>query len=151
MDVELFVCAEPAGGIMVGTSPSWAATRSLESASCLISTWTGPSIFDVNLVSANWGGPGPAGDANKDGTVDIFDVNVISSGGISRRQARRGSAEPAGVGLLASGIGLLVLVRRRTARRTAQSPVFVRCVCPIHTARHASGEGLSKEPRLSAG
>ncbi len=36
-------------------------------------------IFDINLVSANWGGPGPAGDANKDGIVDIFDINLISA------------------------------------------------------------------------
>ena len=37
------------------------------------------NIFDINLVSANWGGPGPDGDANKDGIVNIFDINVISA------------------------------------------------------------------------
>ena len=36
-------------------------------------------IFDVNLVSAHWGEGGPAGDVNFDGTVDIFDVNLISA------------------------------------------------------------------------
>ena len=36
-------------------------------------------IFDVNLVSAHWDEPGPAGDANGDGIVDIFDVNLISA------------------------------------------------------------------------
>jgi sialidase-1 len=36
-------------------------------------------IFDVNVVSANWGTAGPAGDANGDGNVDIFDINLISS------------------------------------------------------------------------
>jgi len=37
------------------------------------------NIFDLNLVSANWGGIGPAGDANGDGTVNIFDINLISA------------------------------------------------------------------------
>ncbi len=36
-------------------------------------------IFDVNLVSAHWGEGGPQGDVNFDGTVDIFDVNLISA------------------------------------------------------------------------
>ncbi len=36
-------------------------------------------IFDVNVVSANWGGPGPIGDANHDGSIDIFDINLISA------------------------------------------------------------------------
>lgn len=37
------------------------------------------NIFDINAVSANWGGPGPAGDANGDGKVNVFDVNAISA------------------------------------------------------------------------
>jgi FG-GAP-like repeat len=36
-------------------------------------------IFDINVVSANWGGPGPIGDANLDGLVNIFDINLISA------------------------------------------------------------------------
>ncbi len=36
-------------------------------------------IFDINLVSSNWGTTGPAGDVNIDGIVDIFDINLISS------------------------------------------------------------------------
>jgi len=36
------------------------------------------NIFDINLVSSNWGGTS-AGDANGDGTVNIFDINQISS------------------------------------------------------------------------
>jgi FG-GAP-like repeat len=36
-------------------------------------------IFDINVVSANWGGPGPIGDANHDGLIDIFDINLISA------------------------------------------------------------------------
>jgi hypothetical protein len=35
-------------------------------------------IFDVNVVSDNWGSTGLAGDVNFDATVDIFDVNTIS-------------------------------------------------------------------------
>ncbi len=35
-------------------------------------------IFDINVVSTNWGGAGPMGDANSDGAVDIFDINLIS-------------------------------------------------------------------------
>ena len=37
------------------------------------------NIFDINNVSSNWGTAGPQGDANGDGIVNIFDVNLISS------------------------------------------------------------------------
>ena len=37
------------------------------------------SIFDINLVSANWNTPGPTGDANGDHAVNIFDINLISA------------------------------------------------------------------------
>jgi len=37
------------------------------------------NIFDINFVSSNWNGPGPAGDANGDHIVNIFDINLISS------------------------------------------------------------------------
>ncbi len=37
------------------------------------------NVFDVNLVSSNWGSGGPAGDANGDDIVDIFDINLVSS------------------------------------------------------------------------
>jgi hypothetical protein len=36
-------------------------------------------ILDINLISSNWGGMGPAGDANGDGIVDIFDINLVST------------------------------------------------------------------------
>ena len=36
-------------------------------------------IFDINLISSNWGSTGPAGDANGDGIVDIVDINLVSS------------------------------------------------------------------------
>ena len=35
-------------------------------------------IFDVNTVSSTLEHSGPQGDANGDGIVDIFDVNLIS-------------------------------------------------------------------------
>jgi hypothetical protein len=37
------------------------------------------NIFDINLVSANWGTAGPAGDANHDNIVNIFDINLVSA------------------------------------------------------------------------
>lgn len=37
------------------------------------------NIFDVNFVSSNWGGTGPDGDVNRDNAVNIFDINQISS------------------------------------------------------------------------
>jgi len=37
------------------------------------------NIFDINFISSNWGGSGPAGDANHDGIINIFDVNLVSA------------------------------------------------------------------------
>ncbi len=36
-------------------------------------------IFDINLVSSYWGTLGPQGNINGDDSVDIFDINAISS------------------------------------------------------------------------
>ncbi len=36
-------------------------------------------IFDVNLISSNWGSEGPAGNVNGDDEVDIFDINAVSA------------------------------------------------------------------------
>ncbi len=36
-------------------------------------------VFDVNLVSSHWGETGPLGDVNGDLMVDIFDINMISA------------------------------------------------------------------------
>lgn len=80
-------------------------------------------IFDINEVSANWGGPGPAGDANKDGVVDIFDINFISShwtasgGGAGFAAGLSAVPEPMSVALLVAGLLLLVplWLRRRIA------------------------------------
>lgn len=37
------------------------------------------NIFDINLVSSHWNTAGPYGDANADGEVNIFDINLISA------------------------------------------------------------------------
>ena len=37
------------------------------------------NIFDINAVSSNWSTAGPQGDANGDGIVNIFDINLISA------------------------------------------------------------------------
>jgi PEP-CTERM motif len=37
------------------------------------------NIFDINLVSSNWNTGGPTGDVNGDQIVNIFDINLISS------------------------------------------------------------------------
>jgi hypothetical protein len=37
------------------------------------------NIFDINLVSSQWGTFGPEADVNYDGIVNIFDINLISS------------------------------------------------------------------------
>ncbi len=75
-------------------------------------------IFDINLVSANWGGPGPAGDANKDGIVDIFDINLISANW-NPQPPGGGSAvpEPATWLLLLVGAAAVIQARRALPRR----------------------------------
>jgi len=37
------------------------------------------NIFDLNLISSNWTHLSHAGDANGDGIVNIFDINLVSS------------------------------------------------------------------------
>jgi T5SS/PEP-CTERM-associated repeat protein len=36
-------------------------------------------IFDINLISANWNTAGPTADVNGDSAVDIFDINAVSA------------------------------------------------------------------------
>jgi Dockerin type I domain/PEP-CTERM motif len=37
------------------------------------------NIFDINLISAHWNEGGPTADANHDGIVNIFDINLVSA------------------------------------------------------------------------
>jgi len=76
------------------------------------------NIFDINLVSSNWGGSGPTGDANGDMTVNIFDINLISS---NWTPPGNGSAvpEPSSWVLIALGGALSVW---RLQRRGRNSP-----------------------------
>ena len=73
-------------------------------------------IFDINLVSANWGSPGgPTGDANGDGNVDIFDINLISANW-SPAGGAAAVPEPTSLGLVvlaAAGMIGVCLCRRR--------------------------------------
>ena len=53
-------------------------------------------IFDINLVSSEWGTLGPLGILNGDEIVDIFDINAIRSnwgkmgGGAGAEESARG-------------------------------------------------------------
>lgn len=66
------------------------------------------NIFDVNLVSSNWGTAGPVGDVNGDGSVGIHDANLIAA---SWNVAV--VDEPETVALVVSGLACLVPVLRR--------------------------------------
>jgi hypothetical protein len=88
-------------------------------------------IFDINLVSANWGGPGPAGDANKDGMVNIFDINLISANWSPAPGAGAVAAvpEPASWMLLVCGLAVAVLiggVRLSRSRALAETLAWFR-------------------------
>jgi len=37
------------------------------------------NIFDINAISSKWNTPGPTGDVNGDSIVNIFDINAVSS------------------------------------------------------------------------
>ena len=83
------------------------------------------NIFDINLVSANWGTPGgPTGDANGDGNVDIFDINLISANWTPTGGAGSAAAvpEPSTFGLAAAGSSLLMIAlrKRKSAGRATQ-------------------------------
>ncbi len=83
-------------------------------------------IFDINFVSANWGGMGPDGDANGDHVVNIFDINLISAhwgemGGSASTASAVAVPEPATIGMmLLAGIAMLASRRRRRGQRHAK-------------------------------
>jgi hypothetical protein len=79
------------------------------------------NIFDINLVSSNWGTAGPDGDVNFDGVVNIFDINLISSnwgsggGGSGVGGALAAVPEPTAMALC--GIGCICLFVGAPRRR----------------------------------
>ena len=72
------------------------------------------NIFDINAVSSNWNTAGPQGDANGDGTVNIFDVNVISSNWGAIDSGAIPVPEPSNVGLaIVAALGCFAMLRNR--------------------------------------
>ena len=37
------------------------------------------NLLDLNILAANFGGPGPGGDFNMDGVVNLFDLNILAA------------------------------------------------------------------------
>lgn len=78
------------------------------------------NIFDINAVSSNWNTAGPQGDANGDGSVNIFDINTISSNWDATDDGGALAVpEPATLTLLLAGlIGVTIGNRCRFGRGT---------------------------------
>jgi len=81
------------------------------------------NIFDINLISSNWGTPGPAGDANLDGVVNIFDINLVSANWTPTGAGSTATAvpEPASWVLLALGAVAVFASLPRRLREPASS------------------------------
>ena len=67
------------------------------------------NIFDINVVSANWGTAGPTGDVNGDHMVNIFDINLISANWSPTGGA---TAVPEPTALVLAGLALVGLICR---------------------------------------
>ena len=74
-------------------------------------------IFDINLVSAHWDETGPIGNANGIAPVDIFDINLISANWtVGVPSGANAIPEPSTVLLLVSGLFCLVAGLRARRR-----------------------------------
>ncbi len=72
-------------------------------------------IFDINVVSANWNGPPPDGDVNYDGVIDIFDINAISANWMPAAGAAA-VPEPSTLILAAFALAGVAFVGRRRSK-----------------------------------
>ena len=69
------------------------------------------NIFDINLVSSHWNESGPTGDANGDMAVNIFDINLISANWTT---GGGGTAVPEPSSLVLATIVVVGIVASRT-------------------------------------
>jgi PEP-CTERM motif len=74
------------------------------------------NIFDINSVSSNWGTAGPQGDANGDHIVNIFDVNLVSANWGATGGGATAVPEPSSWMLLTLGAMVGLWGRRRFGR-----------------------------------
>ena len=80
------------------------------------------NIFDINVVSANWsnmGAPGIVGDANNDGTVNVFDINLVSANW-TRAPDGQSSPVPEPSGVVLGSATLMACVSWHVARRISR-------------------------------
>jgi hypothetical protein len=76
-------------------------------------------IFDVNVISDQWDTAGPGGDVNFDGVVDIFDVNVVSDNWDNSLSGGANAVpEPASLATLALSALIAAGSRARSRRRS---------------------------------
>lgn len=73
------------------------------------------NIFDINLISSNWGSAGPAGDVNGDGIVNVFDINLTATNWSPTSSSPAFAATPEPGTLILAALGLLALAIRSAA------------------------------------
>ena len=103
---------------IIGADSYWYALSAIDFAQELIGDANGDNtvnIFDINLVSSNWSTAGPTGDANHDGTVNIFDINLISANWGHGNGGATAVPEPST--LVTAGLAALALLGVNRRRR----------------------------------